>query len=112
MNWLNIQKMKRIFDVRPGITSLATLHLRDEEKILANVSDPERHYNDVLVPLKVKISMEHVEWNSFAFDLRVLCQTIWMLTFGQLWPIKEHPVVTELREKINMVYKARDEYSN
>ena len=93
-------EMRRIFQIRPGITSLATLHLRDEETILARVHNPDRFYEDVLVPLKVKLAMEHLDRNSFTFDLKILSQTIWMLTFGKWWPIKEHPAVAELREKI------------
>lgn len=97
-------EMKRIFQIRPGITSVATLHLRDEEAILARVHDPDRFYEDVLVPLKVKLSMEHVDRNSFAFDLKILFQTIWMLTLGRWWPIKEHPAIAKLREKIERDY--------
>jgi lipopolysaccharide/colanic/teichoic acid biosynthesis glycosyltransferase len=94
------REMNRIFQVRPGITSAATLHLRDEEGILARVCDPEIFYEDVLVPLKVKLAMEHVDRNSFAFDLKILCQTLCMLSFGRWWPIKEHPELVKLREKI------------
>ncbi len=97
-------EMKRIFQIRPGITSVATLHLRDEEAILARVQDPERFYENVLVPLKVKLAMEHVDRNSFAFDLKILFQTIWMLTLGRWWPIKEHPAIAKLREKIERDY--------
>jgi len=93
-------EMRRIFQIRPGITSVATLHLRDEEAILARVHNPDRFYEDVLVPLKVKLAMEHVDRNSFAFNLKVLFQTIWMLTLGRWWPIKEHPAVAKLREEI------------
>jgi len=92
--------MKHIFEVRPGITSVATLHLRDEEEILAKVNDPDKFYEDVLVPLKVKLAMEHVDKNSFWFDMKILFQTVWMLTLGRLWPIKEHPEVAKLKSEI------------
>lgn len=94
-------EMKHIFQVRPGITSLATLHLNDEEEILADVSDPDQFYENILVPLKVKLAMEHVNRNSFSFDLRILCQTMWTVTLGRWWPIEEHPAVSELKEKLS-----------
>jgi len=94
-------EMKRILNVRPGLTSLATLHLRDEEYFLAQVSDPEVFYEDVLVPFKVKLAMEHVERNSLAFDLKILCQTVWMMILGKWFPIiGEHPAVSELKKQI------------
>jgi len=93
-------EMKRIFTILPGLTSAATLHLRDEECLLANVSDPDRFYEEVLVPLKVKLAMEHVDRRSFTFDLKIFCQTIWMMTLGKWLPIDEHPEVLKLREQI------------
>jgi lipopolysaccharide/colanic/teichoic acid biosynthesis glycosyltransferase len=93
-------EMKKIFAVLPGLTSAATLHLRDEECLLANVSDPDRFYEEVLVPLKVKLAMEHVDRRSFTFDLKIFCQTIWMMTLGKWLPIDEHPEVLKLKEQI------------
>jgi len=92
--------MKEIFKIKPGITSEATLHLRDEEDILAKVDDPDTFYNDVLVPLKIKLAMGHVAGNSFTCDLRVLSKTVCMLTLGRWWPIEEHPEVTQLRDNL------------
>lgn len=93
-------EMRRIFKIRPGITSVATLHLQDEEALLASVHDPDLFYGEILVPFKVNLAMEHLRRNSFAFDLRILCQTVWMLTFGRWWPIDEHPRVAELKTKV------------
>jgi len=93
-------EMRRIFNVRPGITSIATLHLRDEEDILAKVEDSDLFYEEIVVPLKVKLAMEHVDEDSFWFDIKILFQTLWMLTLGRRWPIEEHPEVVELKRKI------------
>ena len=94
--------MMRVFNIRPGITSLATLHLRDEESILEHVKDPDLFYDEVLVPLKVKLGMEHVDRNSFKFDLKILCETIWMLLFGRWFTIKEHAAISELKNNISL----------
>jgi lipopolysaccharide/colanic/teichoic acid biosynthesis glycosyltransferase len=96
-------EMRQIFKIRPGITSVATLHLRDEEGILADVDEPDTFYEDILVPLKVKLAMEHVYRNSFAFDLKILCQTVWMLSLGRWWPIEEHEVVAKLNPQISQI---------
>lgn len=93
-------EMKRIFLLRPGITSTATLHLRDEERLLEGARDPDRFYEEVLVPLKVELAMEHLDRRSLAFDLRILLQTLWMLTLGRWRPIPEHPALAMLKERI------------
>lgn len=96
-------EMKKIFAVRPGITSLATLHFRHEEEILARVSDPDRFYDEVVVPLKVELAMEHVRRNSFVFDFYVLLQTVWsLLPPGKLWPVPEHPAVQQFRKRYSL----------
>lgn len=93
-------KMKEIFAVRPGITSVATLHLRYEEQILAKVADPDKFYDEVVVPLKVELAMEHVRRNSFWFDLKILFETVWVLTpLGKIFPIKVLPAVKAFRGK-------------
>ncbi len=92
-------EMKRIFLIRPGITSVATLHFRHEEEMLAKVSDPDKFYEEVVAPLKVELTMEHVRKNSFFFDLGILLQTVWALTpLGKIWPIKEHELVKSFKE--------------
>ncbi|RJQ58813.1 MAG: hypothetical protein C4530_10160 [Desulfobacteraceae bacterium] len=42
--------------------------------------------------------MEHVERDSFWFDLKILVQTVWMLTLGRFRPIAVHPEVVNLKE--------------
>ena len=97
------QQMKQIFSVRPGITSVATLHFRYEEDILSKVQAPDRFYEEVVVPLKVALAMEHVTRHSFWFDLKILLETVWvLLPLGKIWPVKELPVVQQFREKYSL----------
>ena len=93
-------EMKRILSIRPGITSNATLYLRHEEELLAMANDPDRAYEDIFVPAKVKLAMEHVNRKSFFFDFSILLQTVWALTGGKLLPIEEHPIINEIKQSI------------
>ena len=96
-------EMRRIFAIRPGITSVATLHFRQEEVILSTVPDPDRFYDKVVVPLKVELAMEHVRRRSFWFDLSILLQTVWaLMPFSKMWPIKELDAVRQFREKYSL----------
>lgn len=92
--------MKRILEVRPGITSSASLHLRNEEDLLSLAKEPDKAYEEIFVPAKVRLAMEHVQRKSFLFDFRILFQTVWALTGGRIWPSKEHPVVKEIKQAI------------
>lgn len=92
--------MKRILEVRPGITSNASLHLRNEEHLLSFAKEPDKAYEEIFVPAKVELAMEHVRRKSFFFDFGILLQTVWILTGGRIWPIKEHPIVKEIKQAI------------
>lgn len=94
------REMKRILEVRPGITSNASLHLRNEEDLLSLAEDHDKAYEEIFVPAKVKLAMEHVHRKSFLFDFGILLQTVWVLTAGRIWPTKEHPVVKEIQQAI------------
>lgn len=100
-------EMRRILEVRPGITSNATLYLRNEEDLLSLANDPDRTYEEMFVPAKVKLAMEHIEKGSFIFDFAVLIKTVWALTGGRIWPIKEHPEVVKLRERLLNINQQR-----
>lgn len=62
--------------VRPGITDLATLVYRDEERILAKFPDPERGYREAVLPAKLALNLEYLERRSAARDLKLLALTI------------------------------------
>ncbi len=97
------KEMKKILKIRPGITSNATLQLRNEEELLSLAIDPDRVYEEVVVPAKVKLAMEHVEKNSFLFDFKILLQTVWALTAGKLFPLEEQAFINDLKNKISLI---------
>ena len=66
-----------VLAARPGITDPVTLHLRNEEKLLAQVKgDMEKYYLDQLQPLKLKGYVSYLEQRSWLSDLKVLWQTV------------------------------------
>lgn len=99
-------QMRKILNVRPGITSIASLHLRREEELLTLVTDPDTFYIQVIVPAKVELAMEHIRHNSFLFDLSILLQTIWALTIGRFLHNIEHPLIAQLRHRAVQVADA------
>jgi lipopolysaccharide/colanic/teichoic acid biosynthesis glycosyltransferase len=65
-----------VLQQRPGITDVCTLHLRDEERILGDVDEPERFYVEKLLPRKLAASIREGWRRTFWRDLRVLVATV------------------------------------
>lgn len=66
-----------VLDVRPGITSLASIRYRNENDILAASDDPDRCYIEKVLPDKLKIDLEYVGKASFFYDIKLIFVTFW-----------------------------------
>jgi lipopolysaccharide/colanic/teichoic acid biosynthesis glycosyltransferase len=67
---------RKLLLLRPGITGPATLAYRNEEEILAKVSDPVRYNNEIIYPDKVRINLEYMEKCSLMQDLKYILETM------------------------------------
>lgn len=65
----------RVLDVRPGITSLASIRYRNENEILAASADPDRTYIEKVMPDKLAIDLEYVAGASLINDIRLIFST-------------------------------------
>ena len=65
-----------ILSVRPGITDRAAIEFRDEERLLAESSDPERAYVDQVMPVKQRYYLDYVARRSLGGDVRILIDTL------------------------------------
>lgn len=74
-------EMRQILRIKPGLTNRASLILHDEQGLLASAYDPDIAYRRIIVPLKVRLNMEHVQRNSLLFDLSILAKTLYCLFF-------------------------------
>ncbi len=68
-------QQRRILEVRPGITSEASIRYRDEERELSG-EDWEATYRNRILPEKLRIDLEYLERRSFTSDLGVLVRTM------------------------------------
>ena len=67
---------KKLLKVRPGITDFASIVFADEGKILANQSDPDIAYNQLIRPGKSKLGIFYIKNQSFYLDLQILALTL------------------------------------
>ena len=67
---------EKILSVRPGLSDPSSLHFRNESKLLQVQSDPEKYYINVLIPKKLKISINYIERSNLYHDFCVILKTI------------------------------------
>jgi lipopolysaccharide/colanic/teichoic acid biosynthesis glycosyltransferase len=65
-----------VLQVRPGVTDLATLVYRDEEKVLGAAADPNSLYRDTVLPTKLVLNLGYLRARSFRRDLKLICLTV------------------------------------
>ena len=65
-----------ILTLRPGITGPATLKYRNEEELLAKVTDPQKYNDEVIYPDKVRINRYYAEHYSFIKDIQMIFCTV------------------------------------
>ena len=64
-----------VLDVRPGITSLASIRYRNENDVLAASDDPERCYIERVMPDKIEIDLEYVARAGLWSDIKLIFTT-------------------------------------
>jgi lipopolysaccharide/colanic/teichoic acid biosynthesis glycosyltransferase len=69
-------KDQLFLQVKPGITSPASLKYRGENKLLSQQKKPKEYYKNVLWPEKVKMNNDYVKNWSFFWDIKLIWLTI------------------------------------
>ncbi len=67
---------KAILNVRPGITDWATLWNPDEGAILKGAEDPDKAYEELIRPTKIRLQLKYVREQSFWSDLKIIFKTL------------------------------------
>ena len=59
-----------------GITSLASIMYKDEEKLLQNVEDADKTYVETILPEKMKYNLMYIENFGFLSDIKLMLKTV------------------------------------
>lgn len=74
----------RVYNVKPGITSLGAVVFRDEERYFtADITDPHAFYKDVISPFKGRLELWYQENISFSTDFLIVFLTVWVILFKE-----------------------------
>jgi len=68
-------EQRRVLEIRPGITSPATLHYHHEERWLEG-KNWETAYLNELMPRKLAIELEYLDTRTWLTDLKIILQTL------------------------------------
>ena len=66
---------RKIIELKPGLTSLASLKYYNEEVLLGEQADPLAYNDKVLFPDKVKMNLEYYHYHTFYGDLKIISET-------------------------------------
>ena len=73
------EEEKAILSVRPGITDYASIKFHNEGEILAGSPDPDKAYEEVIRPEKLRLQLEYIRNHSLWVDFKLLFKTLGML---------------------------------
>jgi lipopolysaccharide/colanic/teichoic acid biosynthesis glycosyltransferase len=77
---LYTEEQKRVLDVRPGITDMASIKYKNENEILQGKEDAEKYYVESIMPDKLRINLEYIRDRSLMKDLKVIFMTLTEIT--------------------------------
>lgn len=70
-----------IMKVRPGLSGIGSIFFRDEEDLMHAARDPNRFYDEVIMPYKGALEEWYVEHASLSTYLLVIFVTAWVVIF-------------------------------
>lgn len=69
-------EQRKVLNVRPGITDLASLEYFEESELLAKSSDPEKTYIEEIMPAKLKLNLQYIDKANLGTDVGMIFRTI------------------------------------
>lgn len=67
---------RKVLDLAPGITDVASIAFANESDLLAGTSDPEHFYVERIIPEKIRLNLEYARRATVWSDLGVVLQTV------------------------------------
>lgn len=71
---------RKILELKPGLTSLASIKYAKEEEILALQNNPLEYNDSIIFPDKIKMNLAYYHNRSIVGDVRIIWKTIYRKT--------------------------------
>lgn len=72
---LLVDDNRKILELKPGLTSLASLKYYNEDLLLEKQANPLAYNNEVIFPDKVRMNLEYYHHHTFCGDLKIMVMT-------------------------------------
>ncbi len=69
-------EQRKVLSVRPGITDYASIEYIDENRLLAQSSDPDKTYIEEIMPAKIALNMRYIEHQTIGEYFKIVFLTI------------------------------------
>lgn len=69
-------EQRKVLDLVPGITDVASIQFRDEESLLAQAANPEQTYIEKIMPEKIRLNLEYAAKATLWRDVGIILQTL------------------------------------
>ena len=73
----------KIYNVKPGITSLGSIIYRDEESLISEAEDVHLFYKEKIAPHKGAVEIWYQQNSGILKDLFIIFLTLWVVVFPQ-----------------------------
>ena len=70
------EEQRKVLDVKPGITDLASIRYRDENELLGQAENPDEFYINTIMPDKLALNMEYIKKSNVFYDIYIIIETI------------------------------------
>ncbi len=77
---LYTREQRKVLDLRPGITDLASIAYRNESELLKACEDPEAFYIQHVLPDKIMINLDYASKSSIWRNFKVILATLGLLS--------------------------------
>ena len=70
------EEQRKVLEVKPGITDLASIRYRDENDLLGEAENPDDLYINTIMPDKLALNLVYINKNNIFFDIYIILKTI------------------------------------
>lgn len=70
------EEQRKVLEVKPGITDLASIRYRDENDLLGEAENPDDFYINTIMPDKLALNLEYINNNNIFVDIYIILKTI------------------------------------
>lgn len=76
---LYTEEQRKVLSVQPGITDYASIEYIDENRLLAQSTDPDKTYVEEIMPAKIALNMRYIEHQTLGEYFKIIFLTLFKI---------------------------------